>query len=1540
MPFFLLVQIDRSMPAESKARVLQRVLFTVAGYPTLDGFVDTLLGLQESGEVDVVEVGIPFNDPIADGPIIQELYAQVLPSIPSVNFILDLIQKARDRGFKTEVILMGYCNTFFEGFSLCGDKPTARGKWDLRCKALNIHRVILVDYGELTNPAVCVDIIPVISENIDERSWAELMKYRGKIIYCTNYLGVTGAGKRAEPVLNEPYLKKMQTLQANGNKTLMGFGMNNSDDINRTADMYGCDMCVIGTAFLREQKAKVDAGAKDMRAVAKEIAHGMLGGVKAVPARKRPAVNTEWQPPPSMKPPAQLKICGFRTWENVVAALMEGVDYFGFVLVTSSKRYFGKDLADLQRCCELVLKSGSTPVGVFELDMGAAAIKAILEAVPSMSHVQLYGCDNNYQESVRVAESLPKGRKLIYCTSAEGGTKQLQQVTAAVDNDEVFAALCLDNSKGGLGVSWDYKKARDTVCPVLKRKPLWMAGGLNIDNVSEVLWADVVDVSSGAESKRFMGKDVELIGKLHRRIKGAGFKEGGVPVRVGQFGGQFVSQLIQTALNELEKAYLQLVDTEQFRKDVMNYYMHVAGRPTGLYKADKLSKFVGENATIWLKREDLLHTGAHKINNALFQVLLAKHMGKKRIIAETGAGQHGVAVATACAHFGLPCTVYMGEMDVVRQNLNVLRMEILGTTVKPVTEGDKTLSSAINGAMRDWATNINETHYIIGSAVGPAPFPYIVRDAQSIIGVEAREQFLKESGGEMPDSIVACVGGGSNSIGMFNAFIADHGVKIYGAEAAGAASISQSGTNDGTPGVLHGAATMLMQDEGGRTQGTHSVSAGLDYAAVGPQHSFISHVGRAEYVKVTDAEAIQAMHLLGKTEGILCALETSHAMALATRLAANPIPYGAYTADSKKHRHILVCCSGRGDKDMGTASHPTRMAWVSTQYVKKAVTFLVEHPLEPEDEKMVFEFFDRFNMELELGNPLCGDILSEFRRQLLPKAVQAGSGLDCADIVGTGGDQKNTHNVSTPAGILAASTGSLVVMKHGNVASSGTSGSADVLRVMGANLDAQDPAAIAKKCGFAFVLARKAHPGMAKFGALRKAYGKRTLFNCLGPLLNPFNPNINVFGVSNPKLGPIYAKIALEEMPNAKTMVVHSFDGVDKIQPNVDTHVWTVENGAITYSVLPSTRSFTEEECLGGGGSPEANARNICEALSPDSKESAFRAFVVANAAALLVLKCGISFSNSEALCLQAIADGRALQQLREYVFTSNQQDPIQGVLSRIMSHVSTCGSLGKPHPSPSVKSPSSLYDALGGSGPHVIGEIKPKSLTQGASKHSVRSMLELYGKSNVVAISVVSEPCFFGGSVETISLANKIAPNKIVLRKDFIQTPQQVFETPSGSASCNNALLLIVALLTPEKLKMLMGACAQHGVEPVVEVVNEQELEVALAAGAKIIGINNRDLNTFEVDETRSDRLYKMGRAKNPKVRFIAFSGINSRKQMSNSSLNAFLIGGSLMTSDKPAEKLQEFLSPSPYDPAVMGAGVGALVLLGLGGYRYYLKS
>jgi len=376
--------------------------------------------------------------------------------------------------------------------------------------------------------------------------------------------------------------------------------------------------------------------------------------------------------------------------------------------------------------------------------------------------------------------------------------------------------------------------------------------------------------------------------------------------RFGPFGGRYVPETLVSALEELEEAYTRLSQDASFRSELDALLRDYAGRPTPLYLARRLSEQLG--ARVYLKREDLLHTGAHKINNALGQVLLARRMGKRRVIAETGAGQHGVATATAAAMLGLPCDVYMGREDVERQALNVYRMELLGARVIPVDAGSRTLKDAINEALRDWVTNVRDTFYVIGSVVGPHPYPRIVRDFQAVIGWEARAQVLEREG-RLPDAVVACVGGGSNAMGLFAAFLDDSGVRLVGVEAAGrglhtgqhAASLTA-----GSPGVLHGAHTYLLQDEAGQVLPTHSVSAGLDYPAVGPEHAYLRESGRAEYLAVTDEEALEAFHRLARLEGILPALEPAHALAclpaVVARLGPDPL--------------VLVGLSGRGDKDV------------------------------------------------------------------------------------------------------------------------------------------------------------------------------------------------------------------------------------------------------------------------------------------------------------------------------------------------------------------------------------------------------------------------------------------------------------------------------------------------------------------------------------------------------------------------------------------------------------------------------------------------
>ena len=381
--------------------------------------------------------------------------------------------------------------------------------------------------------------------------------------------------------------------------------------------------------------------------------------------------------------------------------------------------------------------------------------------------------------------------------------------------------------------------------------------------------------------------------------------------RFGEFGGKFVPATLMAALEELEEAYAEAKQSEEFQKGLSSLLHHYAGRPTALYFAENLTRHCG-GARIYLKREDLAHTGAHKINNALGQALLAKHMGKERIIAETGAGQHGVATATVCAMLGLQCVVYMGAEDIRRQALNVFRMRLLEAEVIAVESGTRTLKDAINEAIRDWVTNVGTTHYLIGSAVGPHPYPMLVRDFQSVISLEARAQLL-EAEGRLPDYVVACVGGGSNAIGAFYEFIGDEEVSLIGVEAGGEGveTDHHSATlSAGRPGVLHGSMSYLLQDPHGQVQETHSISAGLDYPGVGPEHSYLKDAHRAKYTSVTDSQALEGFHLLSRTEGIIPALEPSHAVYHVAELASS-LP---------QDKIILMCLSGRGDKDVPTVA--------------------------------------------------------------------------------------------------------------------------------------------------------------------------------------------------------------------------------------------------------------------------------------------------------------------------------------------------------------------------------------------------------------------------------------------------------------------------------------------------------------------------------------------------------------------------------------------------------------------------------------------
>ena len=385
--------------------------------------------------------------------------------------------------------------------------------------------------------------------------------------------------------------------------------------------------------------------------------------------------------------------------------------------------------------------------------------------------------------------------------------------------------------------------------------------------------------------------------------------------RFGRFGGQYVPETLMPALAELEKAAAEAWKDVSFTQELNHLLKTYVGRETPLYEAKRLSEHyfkLNGGSRIWLKREDLNHTGAHKINNALGQALLALRMGKKRIIAETGAGQHGVATATVCARFGLECVIYMGEEDMRRQALNVFRMKLLGATVKPVTSGTATLKDATSEAIRDWVTNVENTHYILGSVAGPHPYPMLVRDFHAVIGEETKEQCQTAFGG-LPNILLACVGGGSNAMGLFHPFVQDTSVRLIGIEAAGdglnsnkhAATITK-----GRTGVLHGAMSLLLQDDEGQVQEAHSISAGLDYPGVGPEHSYLREIGRAEYFAVSDKEALQALQLVSELEGIIPALETAHAFAWLEKLCP----------DINDNCEIVINCSGRGDKDVSTVA--------------------------------------------------------------------------------------------------------------------------------------------------------------------------------------------------------------------------------------------------------------------------------------------------------------------------------------------------------------------------------------------------------------------------------------------------------------------------------------------------------------------------------------------------------------------------------------------------------------------------------------------
>ncbi len=580
----------------------------------------------------------------------------------------------------------------------------------------------------------------------------------------------------------------------------------------------------------------------------------------------------------------RVKFCGLTRIEDIEWANSIKPDFVGFVFWEKSKRRLLRDQA-------LVLKKALLPdikaVGVF-VDEDVRTVAALLND-NIIDIAQLHGKED--EEYITELRRLSGGKPIIkaFIIKNEGDVERAKESSADY--------LLLDSGTGtGRTFNWELIKKTGF------RKPFFLAGGLDPENVSEAieqLRPFAVDVSSGIETEGI--KDFNKMQQFARRITMS--NENG---RFGIHGGQYIPETLMNAVIELEEAYNHYKNDPEFNRELQTLFNEYAGRPSRLYFAEKMTKDLG-GAKIYLKREDLNHTGAHKINNVLGQALLAKKMGKTRLIAETGAGQHGVATATAAALMGMECVVFMGEEDTKRQALNVYKMRLLGAEVVPVTTGTATLKDAVSEAMREWTKRISDTHYCLGSVMGPHPFPTIVRDFQAVISKEIKEQIMEKEG-RLPDVVMACVGGGSNAIGTFYNFIEDKDVRLIGCEAAGrgvdtfetAATIAT-----GRLGIFHGMKSYFCQDKYGQIAPVYSISAGLDYPGIGPEHANLHDTGRAEYVAITDEEAVNAFEYMSRTEGIIPAIESSHAVAHAMKIAP--------TMD--KDKIIVITISGRGDKD-------------------------------------------------------------------------------------------------------------------------------------------------------------------------------------------------------------------------------------------------------------------------------------------------------------------------------------------------------------------------------------------------------------------------------------------------------------------------------------------------------------------------------------------------------------------------------------------------------------------------------------------------
>ena len=588
----------------------------------------------------------------------------------------------------------------------------------------------------------------------------------------------------------------------------------------------------------------------------------------------------------------KVKVCGIRREADVRAVNEALPDFIGFIFVPGRKRYIKPEDAKILR---EKLDGRITPVGVFADETAEKIIETA--RVVGLDTVQLHGRETD--AFVRKLKSGSGGKlKIIKAFRISSREDAMKAETSLAD------LVLLDNGAGGTGVTFDWDNLRGF------KRDFILAGGIGPENAAEAvrkIHPYAVDASSALETGGY--KDREKIKKFVAAVRRPG-KEGDMNSnsrgRFGIHGGQYIPETLMNAVIELEDAYNKYKDDPQFNAELKDLLDNYAGRPSRLYYAEKLSRDLG-GAKIYLKREDLNHTGAHKINNCLGQALLAKKMGKTRLIAETGAGQHGVATATVAALMGMECVVFMGKVDMERQALNVYKMRLLGADVEEVDSGTGTLKDAVSQAMREWTTRIADTHYCLGSCMGPHPFPTIVRDFQSVISREARQQILEKEG-KLPGAVIACVGGGSNAIGSFYHFIPDKGVRLIGCEAAGRGidtDKTAATINTGSLGIFHGMKSYFCQDKYGQIAPVYSISAGLDYPGVGPEHAYLHDIGRAEYVGITDDEAVNAFEYLSREEGIIPAIESAHAVAYAMKLAPT----------MGKDQTIIVTISGRGDKD-------------------------------------------------------------------------------------------------------------------------------------------------------------------------------------------------------------------------------------------------------------------------------------------------------------------------------------------------------------------------------------------------------------------------------------------------------------------------------------------------------------------------------------------------------------------------------------------------------------------------------------------------